>query len=337
MTDTFMKRFFNVFATVMPWVIIAALLYAAIFIKPPVVVENLPEPALGRRDFYYGMTIPVENTIWLAGTWGKVIRSDDGGATWTIQPTPVRVNLQAIHSWDGQRAVAAGNEGVFIRTDDGGQTWTEIDNVPKSADRNKIFSLRGRPNGEAWAVGFQNMILKTTDYGQTWKWVSREADLVWSDVAFAGDRVYLVGERGITRYSDDGGETWVDGQAPVEQTLNAVKFRDEKHGVAVGGQGDVLYTNDGGLSWTKAPIVTDKHLYDVAWLGDHWFAVGDKGRHVEGEGDTWTEGRLAIRDLGWHTRIVVKDDAAYLTGASVGVWKDKAWNRFTDKGVETVE
>ena len=328
-----LSRALNVVAAVAPWLIIGGLLYAALFVEPEAVVRDLPEPALGSRDFYYGVAHPAEDVVWLAGTWGKVIRSNDGGETWTIRKTPTRENLQSIVAWDNERAAAVGNEGVAIRTEDGGKTWVEVTEIPKSKDRNKLVSLRKRGAGEAWAVGLGNAILRTTDYGKTWQRMAEERDKVWTDIAFPGDRVYLVGEFGATMHSDDGGETWVEGQAPVSATLNSVAFRNATHGIAVGGEGDVVITSDGGDSWAKVPSVIDRHLYDVTWLNDHWFAVGDKGRYVKGKGPNWEGGRLSLNDLSWHTRIAVTNGTAYITGASAGLWTGEEWARWSDEGL----
>ncbi|MEO1497159.1 MAG: YCF48-related protein [Planctomycetota bacterium] len=62
--------------------------------------------------------------IWLAGLPGSVVlRSADGGASWTEHPTGVSTPLNAISFVDENHGVAVGDFGVIVTTDDGGRTW----------------------------------------------------------------------------------------------------------------------------------------------------------------------------------------------------------------------
>lgn len=67
----------------------------------------------------------------------------------------------------------------------------------------------------------------------------------------AGTRLVAAGERGIVLVSDDGGASWRQAQVPVQVTLTALHFADERNGWAAGHMGVVLATNDGGLTWRK--------------------------------------------------------------------------------------
>ena len=70
------------------------------------------------------------------------------------------------------------------------------------------------------------------------------------DVAQAGKRLVVVGERGIVLLSDDSGARWRQAKVPVSVTLAAVRFVNAKTGWAVGHYGVVLKTDDAGESWT---------------------------------------------------------------------------------------
>ncbi|QFU76573.1 hypothetical protein EY643_13405 [Halioglobus maricola] len=69
------------------------------------------------------------------------------------------------------------------------------------------------------------------------------------DLAHAGDRVVVAGERGHVLFSDDRGATWTQAGVPTRQMLTALFFVDESRGWAVGHDGLVLLTDDGGASW----------------------------------------------------------------------------------------
>ncbi len=79
---------------------------------------------------------------------------------------------------------------------------------------------------------------------------SRASHSVLLAATRAGQRIVVVGERGIVLLSDDGAKTWRQARVPVSVTLTAVQFPGEKVGYAVGHFGVVLRTDDGGESWT---------------------------------------------------------------------------------------
>ena len=70
-------------------------------------------------------------------------------------------------------------------------------------------------------------------------------------VTRAGARLVAVGERGIVLLSDDGGLRWRQAAVPVQVSLTAVRFVDDRIGWAVGHLGVILRTDDGGEHWMR--------------------------------------------------------------------------------------
>ena len=70
-------------------------------------------------------------------------------------------------------------------------------------------------------------------------------------VARAGQRLVAVGERGTVLYSDDAGANWRQAKVPVQTSLTALHFVDERTGWAVGHLGVILRSDDGGAAWTR--------------------------------------------------------------------------------------
>ena len=100
------------------------------------------------------------------------------------------------------------------------------------------------------------------------------------DVAHAGTRLVVVGERGHILYSDDQGKTWTQAKVPTRQLLTAVYFADDLHGWAVGHDAQILASSDGGVTWVKQfeDLKREAPLLDV-WFKDATtgFAVGAYG------------------------------------------------------------
>ncbi len=68
-------------------------------------------------------------------------------------------------------------------------------------------------------------------------------------VAVAGHRLVAGGLDGLLILSDDNGVTWRQVPLPVQATLTAIRFIDDRVGWAVGHYGAVLRTDDGGEHW----------------------------------------------------------------------------------------
>lgn len=314
------------------------LLTAALYSGRLVSRQDVPEggvtletpPPVVPRDRFYGVAAPADSVLWLVGSLGKVIRSDDGGASWRIQETGSEANLQDVAAWDGRRAVVVGNEGIVLRTTDGGASWLEVE-APRSQIVNKLLRVEAYPDGRAVAVGAGGMIIASEDGGESWTRRSAREDVAWNAVAFADEsRGWVVGEFGRILRTGDGGESWEEVETPVERSLMGVAFRDPSHGVAVGLDGLVLVTDDGGGSWRMARSGTGVHLYDVAWDGSRWWAAGDGGILLTAgpSAESWSARELGEREAGWHTELVRAGDVWVLAGATQGAWGDGTWRRF---------
>jgi photosystem II stability/assembly factor-like uncharacterized protein len=97
------------------------------------------------------------------------------------------------------------------------------------------------------------------------------------DVASAGTRIVLAGERGQVLLSDDQGVSWRQAPTPTLSSLTAVYFADNSHGWAVGHDEVILRSEDGGEHWTRVHFRPEgeQPLLDVYFSdADHGIAVG---------------------------------------------------------------
>ena len=118
------------------------------------------------------------------------------------------------------------------------------------------------------------------------------------DVTRVGDRIVAVGEHGVAILSDDGGKTFRQAKSmPVDCTLTAVTFVDDKNGWAVGHWGVIVATADGGEHWQlqRSDTSVDQPLLSVAfknanegWAVGLWSAV----LQTQDGGKTWTREHL---------------------------------------------
>lgn len=319
--------------SIFPLVLIAGLLWVALYVKPEVTGKSIPPPPIDRRDRLFGVVSPEKNVIWAVGSVGKVIRSNDEGKSFFVQNTPLDVNFQDIAAWDARRAVVVGNQGAVIVTQDGGKTWKEV-TTPLSKVTNKFIRVKVYPDGKAWIVGEMGAVLFSSDYGETWVRRVEEKDVGRNDISFASSKNgWVVGEMGEMLHTTDGGKTWKESKDPPGTSLMAVAFRDNNHGTIVGMNGRVLLTSNGGKKWNPVDNTMRIHLFDVTWNGHNWLAVGEKGYIVIGDdsGQQWRAVHLSDSDLSSHVEIHWAWDSAYLGGGTLGRWKDGKWNIFPIK------
>lgn len=284
-----------------------------------------------RRDNMYGVCTAGDRVVWMAGTNGKIVRSEDGGKTWIEQNSGVLEHFQDIAAWDEQKAVAVGNGGVIVVTADGGRTWHAVE-APKSEVANKLLQVAVGSDGRAWAVGVMGAILGTKDFGATWQRLAPEEDIGWNGTDFCDDlRGWVVGEYGRMKRTVDGGDTWEDVESVEEGSLMSVAFRDGLHGVAVGLEGKILVTEDCGARWAAVEgLPSLEHLWDVFWheASQSWICVGNLGTYAvgDGEGKIWRASRLSDTELVWHTSIAAIGARVFIVGGSQGVLEDGRWS-----------
>ncbi|MCS6952364.1 MAG: hypothetical protein NZM33_05835, partial [Bryobacteraceae bacterium] len=79
---------------------------------------------------------------------GVLIRSTDGGASWSSLPVAEAIDARAVALVGSQRVVVAGGAGLILISDDGGRSWRRPPSPAASALNDLTFvGLHG------WAVG----------------------------------------------------------------------------------------------------------------------------------------------------------------------------------------
>jgi photosystem II stability/assembly factor-like uncharacterized protein len=125
------------------------------------------------------------------------------------------------------------------------------------------------------------------------------------DIAEAGARLVVAGERGHILFSDDDGQSWRQAFVPTTQMLTSVYFVDSQRGWAVGHDGLILVSDDGGENWRiqrdglAAQSQTNLELREAAHLQlkplEQLFETADLENRAQIEGDL-EEARMDLED-----------------------------------------
>ncbi len=77
----------------------------------------------------FGVATSDPSTVIAVGDFGTILRTTDGGTTWTLQRSGSDNSLLAVCFVNADTGWAVGRRGTILHTIDGGATW-----VPQSSD-----------------------------------------------------------------------------------------------------------------------------------------------------------------------------------------------------------
>jgi photosystem II stability/assembly factor-like uncharacterized protein len=238
---------------------------------------------------------------WAGGDDGLILRTEDGGRTWTRQAIEAAAAVNDIYFRDKEDGyVLSGNR--IYGTADGGRTWRESSRfMPASFGGAvpELYSVRFTSKKKGWIVGsvsrrdnvVDSLVLYTNDGGASWvrQRVPTKEELIHLDFA-SEKRGWIVGASGVVLHTPDGGQTWKTQASKTNATLYHVDFRNERAGWAVGERGTILRTSDGGENWSATPPPIRSTLLSVQFVNDEegWI-VGRGGVILRSEdgGQTW--------------------------------------------------
>ncbi len=193
----------------------------------------------------------------MSGASQNIIRSTDGGATWTQVLTGAGAQLNSFFFVDSTNGWVCGQSGKVFKTIDGGETWTALGN-PGSVSLWRVAFL---PDGQTgWVTGQSGKIYKTTDGGATWSPQSSgstNARITGLSIVDS-QTVYACSSQGtgslVWWKTTDGGTNWISSVIEAGVTYYDITFLDANNGWVVGYApgfvARIYRTTDGGASWT---------------------------------------------------------------------------------------
>ncbi len=194
------------------------------------------QPPWPTTEFLSGVATPDSNTIVAAGYRGTIVRSTDGGATWTQQVSGTTNNLTAVSFVDANTGTVVGTFGTILRTTDGGETW----NTQVSWTGVTLIGVTFLDEMTGTVVGQLGTILHTTDGGETWSRLASGTNASLWAVSFVDATTEIaVGDFETILRTTDGGDSWTRQlSGSSSQVLAGVSFVDATTGTAVGGYQD---------------------------------------------------------------------------------------------------
>jgi photosystem II stability/assembly factor-like uncharacterized protein len=225
-----------------------------------------------------GVSFADEQHGWIVGHDAVILRTEDGGRTWTkqYQGEDLQVSFLDVLFLDTQTGFAVGAYGEFLATADGGRTWTSRRLIEDDYFFNRIS--RG-PGGTLYIAGEHGTLLRSTDRGLTWAPIRAPYDGSFYGILPLGPKLLLAhGLRGRIFRSEDDGDTWE--LVPNEQrVLLATAARLRTGLIVAAGQGRTfLVSRDEGRSFAPwSPGLTTGVAELLEAPDGQLLAVGEAG------------------------------------------------------------
>jgi photosystem II stability/assembly factor-like uncharacterized protein len=205
------------------------------------------------------LSFPSAQTGYLLLANGSLLRTDDGGASFTERgPVPATAATAPSGTPDtptgllftdantGFAVVRGSSGGSVYRTTDGGATWFQ-----RTTSQQGLNGIYFPDPSIGYAVGSANTVLKTTDGGETWNPKTVPDSIPSSEltsIRCATTSNCLIatgsGERVLRTGNGGNGANGFTSFSPVAQKIYAISFSSASNAVAVGENGTtVLSTN----------------------------------------------------------------------------------------------
>jgi photosystem II stability/assembly factor-like uncharacterized protein len=228
---------------------------------------------VGSSGWLWGNPLPQGNTLtamsfagstgYAVGDFGTLLKTTDGGDTWSGTPAGTFSNLTEVQALDATTLVAGGGCVARLSTD-GGASFSRIAFTPVESscpDSSRLAAM--------WFLNAQHGYLILAD-GSVFETLNGGTEFA-TKTALPGSRaaggrvdptdvVFLNDTSGFATTSDgniyattDAGVTWKS-VSNTNRPVRAITFVTDKVGYAVGDQSLLLKTTDGGVTWTPKDI-----------------------------------------------------------------------------------
>ncbi len=171
-------------------------------IKLPVEVAETVDPG---DVVLYGAAFADPEHVWIAGEFGVILASSDGGLTWQSQTSTVEETLFGIFFADQQRGWATGIDATLLATTDGGISWHKQEVETPRGFSLALYDVAVR-GSYGWAVGNNGFLLNSKDAGATWHLAKVPVQMASSwlrQVSLLPDgRGFIVGATGLVLATD---------------------------------------------------------------------------------------------------------------------------------------
>lgn len=214
-----------------------------------------------------------EQTGWVCGDGGTILKTTNGGMNWISLFTGVpNKPLFGIHPVDSNVVYCVGWFETILKTTNGGDNWIIIENAPwgKGSSYESCFFIDENTGWIGSTHSFLAKVRKTTDGGKSFENIILNSIL--RDIYFK-DELNGIGVDEVTYISktSNGGENWSSYSIAGTGNLYRLSIlNDGLTGYVVSSRDLVYKTTDFGISWDSVGFIPNviSQLYSSSFSSD---------------------------------------------------------------------
>jgi photosystem II stability/assembly factor-like uncharacterized protein len=264
----------------------------------------------GLAENLYGATWFNNRIGFVSGANGKLYKTTDGGATWSLLPFAGNATLYSIRCI-GSELWLFGSGGHICVSHDGGQTFTSFNTGTSNTFYSGYFVNGfygfavgsngtlcryngiawepynlGLPNhfygvyaygNSAWAVGSGGIVCRYNRACNCWQPINPGVANNIYGVGFWNESIgYIVGSGGLIYRTVNGGSSWIPCNSGVNVDIRKIRCYNANIAWAVCTDGRILQTTDGGITWVQLPL-GNFNFEDVDFNGCQGIAICHNG------------------------------------------------------------
>ncbi len=230
----------------------------------------------GTNAILWSMDFLDENSGYICGSYGTVLKTTNSGDNWTSLSTG-NYELIGIDFINEMTGWVSGHYGTIYKTTNGGLNW--INQIsPTFANLFFVQFL----NEDLGFISSDAGVLRTSNGGANWDYSFYSINPVYS-VYFLNEEVGFFGDNLGNQYrSNDGGLSWNLIQNVPGTGNISYYFNNSEKGWSVGYNNKMIKTSNGGLNWESIsnglnPIIQLRDIEFINSTSDIGFVVGNYG------------------------------------------------------------
>ncbi len=195
-------------------------------------------------SYYYDMKFVNDNTGYLCGNDGLLLKTIDGGHTWVDKSLDGDYSLRSMFLLNENYGWILDNVArVILRTSNGGNSWdfAFLDDIYNFQPTSVFFI----DENEGFATSREGVIFKSTDSGESWEEFYVFPSGIDSEIYFIDELEGWYRASGSIFHTFDGGLSWVNGQGLGSSIKSMFFLYDEQPGTGwLGGNYGLVATTN---------------------------------------------------------------------------------------------
>jgi len=286
----------------------------------------------------FGLDFPDNNTGYSAGAFGTVVKTTNGGETWSQISTGTNTRLLSVDFINPNTGYIGGFDQLLMKTINGGLNWSIVQ-LPREGPFDSLFSIMDINFvnlNTGYVLGFfqlESKIWKTTDAGSIWTTQTTAGANYLNTLHFLDENNgYAAGGSLGSEIikTTNGGTSWELVQFYDFPALSDIYFIDQTTGIAAGKNGCVLMSTNSGVNWIQTGSPTSMDIVSVLFVNNQTgFGIGSGNIYLKttNGGNNWT-----VEEFGWSTIKPFMDAQVTADGKIHAVGKYGVIMRSTNSG-----